>query len=286
MRFLRFQKQGRNGLAVSSADGNFFGFHADEAGYPGDLTPALLESMSLSALADRLKGGEAVDPAQVKVLAPITGMRKILCVGLNYVEHAAEGGHKPPEYPVIFIRFESTLTGDGAPLVRPACSEQFDYEGELVAVIGKRGRAIPKAHALEHVAGYTIFNDGSVRDYQRRTSQWTIGKNFESTGAMGPYLVSADALPRGASGLLLQTRLNGHVVQSASTSDMAFDVATLVEDLSRTMTLEVGDIIVTGTPSGVGMARKPPLWMKAGDICEVEIESIGLLRNPVFDENT
>ena len=160
-------------------------------------------------------------------------------------------------------------------------SDKLDYEGELVAVIGRGGRDIAKERALDHVAGYSIFNDGSVRDYQLRTPQWTVGKNFDGTGAFGPYFVTADQLPKGAAGLSLQTRLNGTVMQSTSTSDMVFDVATLVSLLSVAMTLEPGDVIVTGTPAGVGGARKPPVFMKPGDICEVEIEGIGVLRNAI-----
>jgi 2-keto-4-pentenoate hydratase/2-oxohepta-3-ene-1,7-dioic acid hydratase in catechol pathway len=184
----------------------------------------------------------------------------------------------------VFARFSSSLIGHKAPLIRPRVSAQFDYEGELVAVIGRSGRRIPKAEALDHVVGYSIFNDASVRDYQLRTTQWTVGKNFDGTGAFGPWLVTPDELPPGASGLKLQTRLQGQVVQQASTADLIFDIAALVSLLSEAFTLEAGDVIVTGTPSGVGFARKPPLFMKAGDTCEVEIEGIGTLINPVVDE--
>jgi 2-keto-4-pentenoate hydratase/2-oxohepta-3-ene-1,7-dioic acid hydratase in catechol pathway len=163
-------------------------------------------------------------------------------------------------------------------------STQLDFEGEMVAVIGKSGRHIRKEDALSHVAGYSIFNDASIRDYQFKSAQWTIGKNFDHTGAFGPEFVTADALPPGASGLRLQTRLNGAVVQEASTASMIFDVATLVALLSEAVCLQPGDVIVTGTPSGVGLARKPPLFMKAGDVCEVEIEGLGILRNPIEDE--
>jgi 2-keto-4-pentenoate hydratase/2-oxohepta-3-ene-1,7-dioic acid hydratase in catechol pathway len=176
------------------------------------------------------------------------------------------------------------MMGHGSPIVRPKVSMQLDYEGELVAVIGKAGRHIAKADALSHVAGYSICNDASVRDYQFKSAQWTIGKNFDNTGPFGPVFVTADALPPGAAGLQLQTRLNGVVVQSASTSSLIFDVATLVSLLSEAVCLLPGDIIVTGTPSGVGLARKPPLWMKHGDVCEVEIEGIGTLTNPIRDE--
>jgi 2-keto-4-pentenoate hydratase/2-oxohepta-3-ene-1,7-dioic acid hydratase in catechol pathway len=160
-------------------------------------------------------------------------------------------------------------------------SEQLDYEGELVAVIGKGGRDIPEAEALDHVIAYSVFNDASIRDYQLKTHQWTIGKTFDDTGAFGPYLVTTDELPAGCKGLKLETRLNGEVVQSTSLDDLIFDVAKLVSLLSEAMTLEPGDLIVTGTPSGVGIARDPQLWMKPGDVCEVEIERIGVLSNPV-----
>lgn len=283
MRFLRFRDKGRIGLAVATGAEGFTGWREGEPGYPGDLTPALLAMMTLEELGMRLAVGKPVDDSKVQRLPPIAGMAKIICVGLNYVDHAAEAGRQVPPYPTIFTRFETSLVGDGAALLRPVQSEQFDYEGELVAVIGEGGRNILKAEALRHVAGYSLFNDGSIRDFQLHTPQWTIGKNFDGTGAFGPFLVTADELPPGAQELRIETRLNGVVVQHASTSDMVFDVATLVSILSETLTLQVGDVIVTGTPSGVGMARKPPLWMKAGDVCEVEVQGVGLLCNTVED---
>ena len=225
-----------------------------------------------------------VDLAGVAVLPPLESPGKIICVGLNYVDHATESGMKVPEFPALFARFPSSLIGHGEPLLRPAESVKLDYEGELVAVIGKAGRRIAKADALDHVAGYSIFNDGSVRDFQLQTSQWTMGKNFDGTGAFGPVYVTADELPPGARGLRLQTRLNGEVMQSASTDDLMFDVASLVSLISIGITLLPGDIIVTGTPSGVGAARKPPVFMKAGDICEIEIDRIGVLRNRIVDD--
>ena len=191
---------------------------------------------------------------------------------------------KAPDYPTLFARFPSSLIAHDKPIVRPRVSDKLDYEGELVAVIGKGGRYIPRAAALSHVCGYSIFNDGSIRDFQLRTPQWTVGKNFDNTGPFGPIFVSADELPPGAHGLKIETRLNGRVMQSATTADLIFDVATLVALISEAMTLEPGDLIITGTPAGVGAARKPPVFMKAGDICEVEIEGIGILRNPIADE--
>jgi 2-keto-4-pentenoate hydratase/2-oxohepta-3-ene-1,7-dioic acid hydratase in catechol pathway len=179
---------------------------------------------------------------------------------------------------------DTSLIGHGAPLLRPRISDHFDFEGEMVAVIGKAGRAIPMGQALDHVVAYSIFNDGSIRDYQFKGPQWTLGKNFDGTGAFGPFLVSSDEVPRGGEGLSIQTRLNGEVVQNANTRDLLFPVAELIARVSEAMTLMPGDIVVTGTPAGVGFARKPPLFMKHGDVCEVEIEGIGLLRNPVEDE--
>lgn len=287
MRFASYRRQGdsRSGLAVSIEGGPYRGLLAGEPGYPGDLQDLVAAGpAALTAAAEALSAGAAVDLSKVVLLPPLARPGKILCVGLNYVDHSAESGFELPDYPTIFARFASGFVGHKQPIVRPRISTQLDYEGELVAVIGRGGRHIPKASALEHVAGYSIFNDGSVRDYQLKAPQWTVGKNFDGTGAFGPVLVTADELPAGGRGLKLETRLNGTVVQSASTSDMVFDVATLIALLSQAMTLEAGDIIVTGTPAGVGLARKPPLWMKPGDLCEVEIEGLGVLSNPIVDE--
>ena len=221
----------------------------------------------------------------LRLLPPILRPPKIICVGLNYHDHAAESPYKKaPDYPAFFPRFSSSLIGEGEAILRPEVSEQLDYEGELVAVIGRGGRHIPRAEALDHVFGYSIFNDASIRDYQFKSSQWTVGKNFDATGAFGPAVVTSDDLPAGGEGLALETRLNGAVVQKGNISDLIFPVAELVHAASEAMTLEVGDIIVTGTPAGVGFARKPPIYMRDGDICEVEIEGIGVLRNPVRNE--
>jgi 2-keto-4-pentenoate hydratase/2-oxohepta-3-ene-1,7-dioic acid hydratase in catechol pathway len=221
----------------------------------------------------------------VSYLPPVAPS-KAIAVGLNYVDHAAESPYKDaPKYPVLFHRFPQSWVAHGEPLVRPHVSQQFDYEGEMVVVIGKAGRYVAKARALDHVAGYSIFNDGSIRDYQFKSTQWMMGKNFDATGAFGPEFATADELPAGAAGLQLRTRLNGRVLQDANTRDMIFDVATLVTVCSEAMTLLPGDIIISGTPAGVGFARKPPIWMKAGDVCEVEIEGIGVLRNSVDDEH-
>jgi 2-keto-4-pentenoate hydratase/2-oxohepta-3-ene-1,7-dioic acid hydratase in catechol pathway len=223
----------------------------------------------------------AVALAEVTLLPPVPQPPKIICVGLNYADHAAETGAQIPDYPVLFPRYTTTLVADGDPLLVPSASVQLDYEGELVAVIGAGGRNIPVDQALEHVAGYSIFNDGSVRDYQRRTSQFLPGKNFDGTGGFGPEIVTADELPPGASGLRLTTTVAGEVLQDSNTKQLIFDVAHLVQAISGILTLEPGDLIVTGTPNGVGAARKPPRWLVPGETVEVAIEGIGTLRNSV-----
>jgi 2-keto-4-pentenoate hydratase/2-oxohepta-3-ene-1,7-dioic acid hydratase in catechol pathway len=222
--------------------------------------------------------------AGLRLLPPLSRPAKAFAVCLNYRDHAAEGKMAVPTHPVLFHRYPSSWVGHGDPLVRPRVSTQFDYEGELVIFIGKAGRYIEKARALEHVAGYSVFNDGSIRDYQLRTAQWMPGKNFDRSGGFGPEFVTADEVPPGAHGLRLQTRLNGVVLQDANTRDMIFDVATLVAACSEPCALHPGDIIISGTPAGVGFARKPQTFMKSGDVCEVEIEGVGILCNPVVDE--
>ena len=288
MRFAAYRQDGVEGLAVAEGNsGPFRGYAATDSKHPGSLASLVARgSEHLLAAGRTLLAGPEVDLAAVEVLPPLPAPGKIVCIGLNYADHSAESGFKVPDYPTVFGRFASSLIGHEAPIVRPRVSEQLDYEGEFVAVIGAGGRDIPKEHALDHIAAYSLFNDASIRDYQFKAPQWTVGKNFDGTGAFGPWLVTADELPPGCQGLRLQTRLNGAVVQSASTNELVFDVATLVTVLSEAFTLEPGDVIVTGTPSGVGLARKPPLWMKPGDVCEVELEGIGILRNPVVDQAT
>jgi acylpyruvate hydrolase len=286
LRFATYRLASRRGLAAADETGSYRGLLADHMSYPGTLGSLIAKGeAALRAAAEILiRAGEAVDLGAVKLEQPLAARGKIICVGLNYADHAAESSMKLPDYPTLFARFPSSLIAHDEPIVRPRVSSKLDYEGELVAVIGKAGRRIPRAAALSHVSGYSIFNDGSIRDFQLRTPQWTVGKNFDNTGPFGPVFVSADELPAGAHGLKIQTRLNGRVMQSATTADLICDVATLVALISEAMTLEPGDLIITGTPAGVGAARKPPVFMKAGDVCEVEIEGIGILRNPVVDE--
>ena len=284
MRFASFVENGVNGLAVRTKTGGWAGLLEGTSGFPGSLEALLTRGNSLNDAAAVLARGKPVDLDRVTLLPVLSNPGKIICIGLNYADRSAESGFKQPDYPTLFGRFNSSLIAHGAPIVRPKLSEQLDYEGELVAVIGKGGKNISKAQAFDHVVGYSIFNDASIRDYQFKSPQWTMGKNFDDTGAFGPALVTADELPPGCLGLKLVTRLNGRVVQSAMIDDMVFDVATQIALVSEAITLSPGDIFVTGTPSGVGLARKPPLWMKHGDICEVEIDQLGILRNPVVDQ--
>ena len=230
-------------------------------------------------------GSAELHLSALKILAPVLNPSKAIAVGLNYVDHAAESPYKdPPKYPVLFHRYPSSWVAHDEALVRPKVSSDFDYEGEVAVIIGTAGRYISKDRALDHVAGYSLFNDGSIRDYQFKSHQWMMGKNVDATGSFGPTLVTADALPPGAEGLQLQTRLNGQTLQDANTRDMIFKVPTLVATCSEVFALQPGDVIISGTPAGVGFARKPPIFMKAGDVVEVEVEGLGVLRNTVQDE--
>ena len=220
---------------------------------------------------------------RIRWLPPLQNPSKAFGIGLNYRDHAEEIGAAPPTHPVIFQRFPSSWVAHGQALVRSSLSTQFDYEAELVAIVGKAGRNIAPDRALEHIAGYSLFNDGTVRDYQVRSHQWLWGKNFDASGAFGPEFVTADELPPGAKGLDVRFRLNGRVLQDGNTRDMIFDVATLVSACSQGIELRPGDMIITGTPAGVGFVRHPQVWLQPGDVCEVEIEGIGALTNPVVD---
>jgi len=255
------------------------------AGELGALLRAAPNFAALQAAADTAPAA-ALIAAEAHYAPPIANGAKVLCLGLNFLDHANEGSYAKPEYPVVFSRYPASFVGHGEQLELPAASAKFDYEAELVIVIGKRGRHISRETALAHVAGYTLMNDGSVRDFQKRTPQWLMGKNFDRSGALGPEIVTADELPPGARELTLRGRLNGTVMQQASTSDMLFDVATTIAYISIAMTLEPGDLIAMGTPAGVGHARNPPVFMTAGDTFEIELERVGTLRNSVRPETT
>lgn len=242
----------------------------------------VLQVGALDLLAAQAGAEPDVALSDVAFLPAVPGDRKVLCVGLNYRAHVAEAaGREVPENPRIFARLADTVIGHGAPMWRPRNSEQFDFEGELAVVIGRAGRHIPAGRALEHVAGYTCFNDGSVRDFQKHSV--TAGKNFPRTGPLGPWLVTADEIPDPAA-LTLTTRVNGQTMQSAGTGDMILTVQELIAYVSAFTPLAPGDVIATGTPEGVAHARRPPPWLKPGDVVEVEIGGIGTLRNPVVAE--
>ena len=224
----------------------------------------------------------AVDDVEYQILIPRPG--KVICIGRNYAAHAAEGGAETPTFPEVFFRGPTALVAHQGNIVRPKCSEMLDFEGEIALVIGTSCRHATEANALEFIAGYTLFNEATIRNYQKFSSQWTIGKNFDDTGAFGPELVTSDELPDGIAGMNLMTRLNGELMQDGQTDDLVFPVRTLIAILSECMTLEPGDVVVTGTPAGVGYARKPPIWMKAGDSIEIEVPGIGKLVNTIRDE--
>lgn len=220
---------------------------------------------------------------EIEFTPVIARPEKILCVGVNYRLHLIETGRDETAYPVLFTRFANTLVGHEQPLVRPRASEEFDYEGELAVIIGKRGRHIAAESALAHIAGYTCFNDATLRDWQRHTHQFTPGKNFVATGGCGPWLVTTDEIPD-PSQLTLTTRLNGEEMQRTTTDQMIFTIPALIAYISTFTELVPGDVIATGTPGGVGAKRNPPIFMKPGDTIEVEISGIGTLRNPIVEE--
>ena len=244
-------------------------------------SPEQLERADLALKNSKAIGGNL---KEISFKVPIERPGKIVCMGLNYADHAKEGGNARPEYPSFFMRGPSSMTAHLSPIIRPKVSDKLDYEAELAFIVGKKARHLTLENALDCVAGYSIFNDGSIRDYQRKTTQWTIGKNFDQTGAFGPWLVTPEELPLGCDGLNIQSRLNGQVMQNANTKDFLWGVAETIVLISECMTLEPGDVVITGTPAGVGYARTPPVFMKPGDICEIEIESIGVLRNTIADE--
>ena len=287
MRILAFDKSGNPTLGVRHGD-EVVDLSVAAPDLPGDL-PALLaggdDAMARAKSAVDGASGDAVRSAEGLTYHPtIWNPGKIICVGLNYAAHAAEAQSDTStvqDYPSLFLRVTTTLVGHEQALVVPKASSNLDYEAEMVAVIGKSGSGISKADALKYVAGYSVFNEGSVRDYQFKSSQWTSGKNFDATGGFGPDFVSADEVPAGGKGLRIQTRLNGETMQDANTATMIFDIPTLIEIITEVMTLHPGDVIVTGTPEGVGFARTPPVWMKPGDVCEIDLEGVGVLRNTI-----
>jgi acylpyruvate hydrolase len=263
---------------------------AVEPRLPSDLAAVLSHyAGDLSPLADLVRKAPASARrplAGITYALPVARPGKIICLGLNYLEHVKEGRYADnlPKFPTLFARGLNSLVAHEQPLIRPLLSETFDYEAEMVVVIGKRAKLMTLENALSCVAGYTCGNEGSIREFQRHTTQWHMGKNFDHSGSMGPWVVTADELPSGGKGLKIESRVNGKVMQSDITSNMMFPVAETIVYATQGITLEPGDVLFTGTPSGVAHARKPPAWMRHGDVCEIEIQGIGVLRNPIADE--
>ncbi len=283
--------ESKDGLHIGVVEGDaVVDVQVVDVNVPADLGLVLARNGGdLKPLADLAK--RAPDSARrplkgLKYALPVASSGKIVCLGLNYLEHAKEGPQRDniPKVPTIFMRCRTSLAAHESPIIRPRVSETLDYEAELALIIGKRVKHLTVANAYSCIAGYACFNEGSIREFQRRTSQWDMGKNFDRTGGFGPWMVTVDELPAGAKGLKIESRLNGKVMQSDNTANMMFPVAETLADITQGITLEPGDLVVMGTPAGVGHARKPPVWMKAGDTIEIEIEGIGILRNPIEDE--
>ena len=290
MKIVGFEANGGARLGVIDG-GIVIDLQAVDANVPADLGEVLRRSNGdLKSLGDLAKNAPASARrplAGLKFALPVARPGKIVCLGLNYLDHVKEGPQKDniPKFQSIFFRMLTSMVPHLQPIIRPRVSIQLDYEAEMVVIVGKRARHLTLANAYDCIAGYSCANEGSVREYQRHTTQWGMGKNFDRTGGFGPWMVTADEVPPGGKGLKIMSRLNGNTMQSANTDSLMFPVAESLVYLTEGMTLEPGDIILTGTPSGVGHARKPePVWMKAGDTCEVEVEGIGILSNPIEDE--
>jgi 2-keto-4-pentenoate hydratase/2-oxohepta-3-ene-1,7-dioic acid hydratase in catechol pathway len=290
MKIVGFEAEGGLRLGIVEGD-QVVDLQAVDAKVPADLGAALAaHNGDLKPLADLAKRAPASARRPLKGLKfglPVARPGKILCLGLNYLDHVKEGPNRDniPKFPTIFLRCLTSMVPHEQPIIRPKASDQLDYEAEMMLVVGKRAKHLTMENATSCVAGYACSNEGSVREFQRKTTQWDMGKNFDRTGGFGPWMVTADELPDAGKGLKIESRLNGTVMQSDNTDNMMFPVREMLVYVTQGMTLEPGDIIFTGTPSGVGHARKPnPIWMKQGDVCEIEIEGIGTLRNPIQDE--
>jgi 2-keto-4-pentenoate hydratase/2-oxohepta-3-ene-1,7-dioic acid hydratase in catechol pathway len=268
-----------NGVAhVGIIDGDDVLVITDAAWTGGQTLRVMIEGGQLDAA--KTHASQRIPLTSVNLLPPVFDPPRIWCVGVNYHEHRIETGRDPTEQPTIFTRTPQSQVGQGAPMAVPLVSDRMDYEAEIAIVIGKAGRNIVEANALDHVAGYSCYNDVSIRDWQRHTSQWIPGKNFEGLGAFGPWLVTPDEMPA-PDQMRVIARLNGQVVQDAVAADMIFSIPEIIAYLSTFTTLLPGDVIATGTPGGVGAKRTPPLWMKAGDVVEIEVAGVGILTNPI-----
>ena len=290
MKVVGFEAEGGLRLGIVQGD-TVVDIQAMDPSIPGDLA-VVLDVMNgnlkeLGVMAKRAPAAAHRPLNGLKFGLPVARPGKILCLGLNYLEHVKEGSQRDniPKFPTIFMRCLTSMVPHEQPIIRPKASEQLDYEAEMMLIIGKPGKHLTMENATSCIAGYSCSNEGSVREFQRKTTQWDMGKNFDRTGGFGPWMVTADELPEAGKGLKIESRLNGQVMQSDNTDNMMFPVRELLVYVTQGMTLEPGDIIFTGTPSGVGHARKPnPVWMKPGDTCEIEIEGIGVLRNPIENE--
>jgi acylpyruvate hydrolase len=281
----------KEGLRLGVVEGEeVIDLQAVDASAPNDLGEWLRRDngdlTSLKVLAQRARFNACRPLEGLDYTLPVARPGKIICLGVNYREHLQEAFHgdRVETSPTVFMRCPTSLLPHGRPIILPKVSATLDYEAEMVVVVGKRAKHLDVSNALSCIAGYSCANDGSIREFQSKTTQWDMGKNFDATGAFGPWMVTADDLPTGGKGLKIECRLNGMVMQSDNTANMIFPVAESIAYITQGMTLEPGDIIMTGTPSGVGVARKPPVWMKAGDICEIEIDGIGVLSNAIADE--
>ena len=284
MRLMSGHVAGTQAVYLVSGD-QAYNVSANVSGVGPDLTELITNASLMASLSDTSKLGAAIAVSDITPALPVAKPGTIICLGLNYVEHIKEGGYDIPDYPALFMRGPKSIMAAGAPLVRPTCSDKLDYEAELMLIIGKSGRHISEADALDHVFGYTVFNDGSVRDYQRKTHQWTPGKNFDNTGAIGPYVVTPDELPEGAKGLKIESRVGDEILQSSNTGNMIWSAAKAIAIISEYTTLEPGDLIALGTPPGVGHAKKPnPRWLVPGEVVDIEIENIGICSSPIVDE--
>jgi len=289
MKIVAFEGQGGPRLGVVEGS-EVVDLTAADSNAPTDLGAWLAknngETKPLADIAKRAPASARKPLAGLTYALPVGRPGKVLCLGLNYLDHVKEGPNRDniPKFPTIFMRSRTSLVPHGQPILRPRVTETLDYEAELILVVGKRAKHLTAANATSCIAGYSCGNEGSVREFQRKTTQWDMGKNFDRTGGFGPWLVTADELPPAAKGLKIESRLNGKVMQSDNTDNMMFPIVDLLVYVTQGMTLEPGDIIFTGTPSGVGHARQPPVFMKDGDTCEIEIQGIGVLRNPVVDE--
>ena len=281
MKFVSYRSA--EGVAFGAIVGDEVAVLGGQAGSRWRSLRGMLEDGGITAGEQAIGGAQRIPLAGLAYAPLVHDTDMIYCVGLNYAKHIAEMGRELPEYAALFPRTPRSQIGHDEPLILPRVSEKLDYEGELAFVIGKGGRYIAESEALDHVAGYSCYNDGSLRDYQRHTHQFMPGKNFWGTGAFGPWLVTPDEFGDVADHGIT-TRLNGEVMQSARFDDLLFGVARLISYISSFTQLLPGDVVITGTPGGVGTARKPPVYLKPGDVVEVEIDGIGVLRNCVVSE--